>query len=274
MIGRLGNNMWQYAVCRTIAEDNNYEFHIPRCFSGSDLFNCSLGVELDLTNQKFFDFYMNNSFMAQFYNPNIFQISDFTKLVGFFQCERYIQENRENIRKWFSLKNPNIKLLRDLKLDKEICVINFRGGDYKEIPDVYLDINYWNNSISYIKKINSNIQFIVVTDDITAAKMFFPEFPVEHFTVADDFLIISQAKYLIIANSTFSWWAAWLNTSSKIVIAPKYWMRHNQSQGYWAPGESITRGFCYMDRSGKLYSSTECINEVNHHSFSYENFPY
>ena len=97
MIGRLGNNMWQYAVCRTIAEDNNYEFHIPRCFSGSDLFNCSLGVELDLTNQKFFDFYMNNSFMAQFYNPNIFQISDFTKLVGFFQCERYIQENRENI---------------------------------------------------------------------------------------------------------------------------------------------------------------------------------
>ena len=82
MIGRLGNNMWQYAVCRTIAEDKNYDFHIPRSFSGSELFDCSLGVELDLTNQKFIDGYMHNSFMAQFYNPHILEILDFTKLVG------------------------------------------------------------------------------------------------------------------------------------------------------------------------------------------------
>ena len=274
MIGRLGNNMWQYAVCRTIAEDKNYEFHIPRSFSGSELFDCSLGVDLDLTNQNFIDGYMHNSFMAQFYNPHILEIPDFTKLVGFFQCERYIEKNKSNIQGWFSLKNPNHSLLHELNLNEEVCIINFRGGDYKEIPDVYLDINYWKNSIAEIKKLNPNIEFIVVTDDIKEAQRFFPELPAYHFNVADDFLLISHAKYLIVANSTFSWWGAWLNMGCKMVIAPKYWMRYNQSEGWWAPGESITRGFYYMDRSGKLYSSAECIDELNQHNFCYTDFPY
>ena len=110
--------------------------------------------------------------------------------------------------------------------------------------------------------------------DITEAKIFFPEFPVYHFTVADDFLIISHAKYLIIANSTFSWWAAWLNTNCQMVIAPKYWMRHNHSEYYWAPGESITSGFYYMNRAGNLSSSSECVDEIISKGIIHANFPY
>jgi Glycosyl transferase family 11 len=274
MIGRLGNHMWQYAVCRTLAERNGYEFHIPRSFMGSDLFGCSLGVEHDQTRMQYTDSYMHNSFMAQFYNPNIIHLQDFTKLVGFFQSERYILENKKNIQEWFTLKNPNLELLEKLNLTSEVCVINYRGGDYKDIPDVYLSPDYWSSSVEQMKKLHDNLKFIVITDDIDEAEKLFPDFPVHHFSVAEDFLVISHAKYLIIANSTFSWWGAWLNKACKTVIAPKFWMRHNQSNGWWAPGESITKGFSYMGKDGRLYSSGECIDEVNALGLSYANFPY
>ena len=125
-----------------------------------------------------------------------------------------------------------------------------------------------------MKKLHDNLKFIVITDDIDAAAVLFPQFPAYHFSIAEDFFVISHAKYLIIANSTFSWWGAWLNKACKTVIAPKFWMRYNQSNGWWAPGESITKGFSYMGQDGELYSSAECVDEVNALGLSYTKFPY
>ena len=274
MIGRLGNHMWQYAVCRTLAEQNNYEFHIPRSFLGAEIFSCSLGVEQELVNQEYYDYFKNKSFMAQFYNPEILHLQDFTRLVGYFQSERYIIDNKKNIQEWFKLRQENVRLINELNLANEVCVIHFRGGDYKKILDVYLRLEYWQYSIAEMKKLHGEIEFIVVTDDVEAAHTIFPDFSIYSSTVSDDFYIISQAKYLILSNSTFSWWGAWLNQKCKTVIAPKYWMQHNQSEGWWAPGESITKGFNYICRNGRLFSSKECIDEFNSLGFGYSDFPY
>ena len=274
LIGRIGNQLWQYAVCRTVAERLGYLFHIPNDFLGSELFDCSLGINKDLTYKVHYDNYKNNGVMAQFYNPNIFKIEDFTKLVGHFQCERYIADNRENIKIWFSQKNINLNLLNQLSLDDEICVINFRGGDYKNNPSLFLDVSFWMRSVEELKKINPTIKFLVITDDAEEARIFFPDYPVHHFNIADDFSVISHAKYLIIANSTFSWWAAWLNERCKIVIAPKYWMSYNKNEGWWAPGESITKKFCYIGKDGGIISSGRCIEEFNQLNLSYAEYPY
>lgn len=274
LIGRLGNHLWQYAVCRTIAEKRGYSFHIPQNFLGSDLFDCSLGVEQDLSYKEYYDAYMCTSMTAQFFNPNIFCIEDFTRLVGFFQTERYIIENKPNIQNWFSLKNSNSNLLRELNLDDNVCLINFRGGDYKNFSDVFLDESYWRYAVAEMIKINKNMRFIVITDDVVEAKLFFPNYLIYHFSIADDFCAISHAKYLIIANSTFSWWAAWLNKRCPVTIAPKYWFKFNSSSGWWAPAESITKGFLYLDRQGRLVDSTECIDEFNMQGFSYSSYPY
>ena len=274
LIGRLGNQLWQYAVCRSIAEKNGYSFHIPRNFLGSELFDCSLGVEKDLTYKIYYDNFMCKSGTAQFCNPNIFNIEDFTRLVGFFQAERYIRDNKKNVSNWFRLKNINSNLLTELRLDSDVCVINFRGGDYKSFSDVFLEESYWQFSIAEMKKINPQMKFIVVTDDIEEAKTFFPDLSIYHFNMSEDFLLVSQAKYLIIANSTFSWWAAWLNSKSQMTIAPKYWFKHNKSEGWWAPGESITRDFHYMDRGGALKTSEACTDEFNRRGFSYSDYPY
>ena len=256
--GRLGNHLWQYAVCRTVAEYNNYQFHIPRDFAGAFL-NCDYGVAYDHTN-KVYPFNGNHD-GKQTYDKNLFNVEDNTRLDGYFQSEKYIVKNRENILKWFNIQE-NTKVIQDLNLDENTCIINFRGGDYANLKHVFLDQKYYTDSINALKNIKENLRFIVVTDDLNLAKSYFPHLDIYHFDVATDFMLIAKASYLIIPNSTFSWWGAWLNTNVKITIAPKYWLRHNISEGWWMPSDSLTTRFHYIDREGILSNYEECLNNI------------
>lgn len=257
LYGRLGNHLWQYSVCRTVAEYNNYEYHIPKNFLGTMLFDCSLGVDRDQTSSCYP--YCNNHDGKQKFDENIFNIKDFTKLDGYLQTEKYIINNKSKIKEWFNLKKNNIDLNI---LDDDTCVINFRGGDYKDKGHVFLNIKYYYDSMNYMKKINSKIKFIIITDDPEEAKKYFLQYPIFHFGIVGDYAMVNSAKYLIIANSTFSWWAAWLNENSKFTIAPKFWLRHNISHGWWMPADSLTTGFYYTDRDGKISSYDECLAEI------------
>jgi len=112
-------------------------------------------------------------------------------------------------------------------------------------------------------KNNSNMKFLVITDDINLSKTFMPfDIPTVHVDVGFDFYVVNQAKWLIISNSSFGWWAAWLNTKCKEIIAPKYWARHNVSCGYWATGDSYTRRFSYMDREGIISNYDTCRQQA------------
>lgn len=253
--GRHGNHLWKYAVCRTVAEHNGYEFHIPRNWLGKDLFDCSLGIEQETPKQIFIDH------PSQVYNPDIFKIPDFTRIQGFVQAEHYIINNKKNVQSWFTQRTKNTALFDQVGLGNRTCVINFRGEDYKNMSDVYIEGKFYHDSIRHIKSFDPNVNFVVVCNDVEEARKFFPDYPIYHFGVNDDYYLINQAEYLIIANSTFSWWAAWLNDRCKMVIAPKYWFRHNVSNGWWSNASSITTGFFYVDRAGELFTSNQCLKE-------------
>jgi len=268
LVGRLGNQLWGYAVCRTVAEHNGYEFHIPRNFAGIDIFNVDLGVEQDHTNKL----YQEHGSFAQRYEPQIWNVTDNTRLWGWFQTEKYIINNKKNIQEWFSIKNPNHNLIEQLNIDDNTCVINFRGEDYKPITETYLPLQYYTDSIAHIKQLNPNMKFVVITNDVAEANKFFPEYPAYHLGPKDDFYIVSQAKYLIIANSSFSWWAAWLNNNCKFTIAPKYWFRYPVHKGYWMGNDSITHGWHYVDDLGILASSNQCLREQ--HGQDPEKYPH
>ena len=109
-----------------------------------------------------------------------------------------------------------------------------------------------------MKQRNPKMQFKVVTDDPRTAKMMFPHLNVYHYNGEVDWILVRNAKNLIMSNSSFAWIPTWINDEIINVIAPKYWGKHNVSDGFWAQGDSLTKGWDYLDRDGQLFSYDQC----------------
>ena len=292
LTGNLGNHMWQYAVCRTIAEKLGYEWGINPTpshdyFNGAnqmDFMGVDFGSDVEgIINEYHEPWKTYNHVDAvniTMLNPTLYKIEDNTILLGdngakggIYQSEEYIKDRKEDVRRWFKINEDKKKdydnKLNELGivLDDNTCVINFRGGEYRGIPNVLLRREYWKDSVNEMLKLNPNMKFIVATDDPITASRFMP-FTMEciHVGVGFDYYCVNQAKWLIISNSTFGWWAAWLNEDCKKIIAPKYWARHNVSDGYWATGDAYTSCFDYMDREGNLSNFETCkIEALNYY---------
>ena len=284
LTGNLGNHMWQYAVCRTIAEKLGYEWGInPKpshdYFNGQSqmtFMNVDFGKPVEGIVKEFHETWITymhiDNVNITMVDPKLYEIEDNSIMLGrdgakggIFQSEDYIIDRKEDIKKWFEIKNESKlyydKLLSDMgiSLDENLCVINFRGGEYRSIPTVLLRHEYWKDAINHMLNINPNMQFLLITDDIACATSFMP-FPIRaiHIDVGFDYYVVNQAKWLILSNSSFGWWAGWLNINANKIIAPKYWARHNISDGYWATGDIYTRCFDYLDRDGNLSDYNTC----------------
>lgn len=288
LTGNLGNHMWQYAVCRTIAEKLGYEWGINSSpthdyFHGKNqmyFMDVDFGKPIQNIQHEFHEEWKTiqhvDNVNITMLNPQLYEIEDNTLMIGhkgakggIYQSEDYLIDRKQDVLSWFRIKDE-FKQEYDRKLnemgislDDNLCVINFRGGEYRNIPNVLLRREYWRDAINHMKFINPNMRFLIITDDIPCAKSFMPfDIQAIHVDIGFDFYVANQAKWLIIANSTFSWWAAWLNTKVNKVIAPRYWARHNVSDGYWATGDSYTRGFEYLDRNNQLYDYETCKREA------------
>ena len=276
----LGNQLWCYITTRVIAKDMGYDFGIqsPEKFRGNDFLNLDFGKPViggtgpeggpPLTLPDGIKHYyvektaihpLNGSEIRLF-DKNLVNIQDNTKIEGLMQDEQYIIHRKEEIREWLKVKEEYE--FYDFA-DDNICVIKFRGTGYVSVKDFYLTKTFWENAVNNMRKINPHFKFIVITDDIKNAKNFFPDFDVYNFSIAKDYIIIKNAHYLILANSSFSWFPAWLNKNLKFCIAPKYWARHNISDGYWSLGYNITTGWMYQDRNGNLQDYDSCLKELN-----------
>ena len=110
-------------------------------------------------------------------------------------------------------------------------------------------------------KINPNMIFKIITEDVASAKAMLPEIEAFHFDIGKDYSIIKNAKYLILSNSTFACFPTFTNEVVRFVIAPKYWARHNVSDGYWATGQNLYRNWMWQDRDGNLCDYDQCIKE-------------
>jgi hypothetical protein len=221
--GRLGNQLFQYAVCKSIAIKNGYDYHIPRDFLGvSQLkLKCDLGVENKIVSNTFFQ-------TSEDLHSDIFNIPDNTLISGFFQSRYYFKNIEDIIKNDFKLeyceKSENI--LKQFNVN-ECCYVHLRGGDYKTI-DWVLPEEYYKNAKNVITKKNKNIKFLVVTDDVEYSKTIFPN---EQYITNDvfiDFYILSKCKFMIMSNSSFSWWTAYLNNSYEYIVGPKRWFNYNR----------------------------------------------
>lgn len=261
----LGNQLACYITTRCIAMDRGYEFGIahPERFKGSSfLKNLDFGKPVvggytpiegrppttlpDGIINHYTERYviLQNGSNVTPYDPGIFKIPDNTKIDGLLQGEDYFKKHRDEIRQWLKIDL--------IDLPDDLCIINFRGGEYAGVSDFFLRQKYWDDAIHNMKCLKADIKFHVVTDDPQTARRFFSsDISISH-DMAIDYASIQSAKYLILSNSSFAFFPAWLNQNVKCCIAPKYWGRHNISDGYWSLDQNYTEGWLYQDREGKL----------------------
>ena len=105
-------------------------------------------------------------------------------------------------------------------------------------------MSYYEEAKQKILEYNPNVRFIVVTDDIDEAASRFVGYDIVSTSIAYDFSLLVQAQYLIICNSTFSWWAAWL--SNAIVIAPQGFNHYNINRNVFSPADIKVDRFIWL----------------------------
>ncbi len=192
-------------------------------------------------------------------DEKVLQVEDGTLLYGNLQDEAYFGKYRQEILKWFAVK-PEYEDYRFC--DDNICVLNVRGREYLGTPALFVNRRYWKNAMKYMKSINPNMRFVVVTDDVEAANRVLPELPAYHGELHEDYTRVKNARYLVLSNTSFAFFPAYTSQTAKVIIAPKYWARHNVSDGFWASEQNIYSIFTYMDRKGRLFSAQECRQEL------------
>lgn len=194
-------------------------------------------------------------------------------LYGNLQSEAYFAGHREEIRRWLRVK-PQYESAQYTADD--LCILNVRGGEYADDEALFLRRRYYldacrqmqqfytgiRGSLSGGNALPDRLRYLVVTDDVEAARRLLPEFPVRHFSAEMDYVTLKNARYLILSNSSFGFFPAYTSETVRKVIAPKYWARHNVSDGYWASEQNIYGEFDYLGRDGRLYTAEQCRGEL------------
>jgi hypothetical protein len=177
------------------------------------------------------------------YNKKEIVNKDNKYYVGFWQNEKYFQEISDVIRKNFTLKKKTSIVfnnnLQKVNGSQNSISIHVRRTDILDPKNKYggiCDLEYYNKAIKYlVDKIDSNITLFIFSDDIEWCKenLKFP-FPMTFVSSPEipdyeELILMSKCKHNIIANSSFSWWGAWLNQNrDKIVVGPKKWVRMSE----------------------------------------------
>jgi len=243
IIGGLGNQMFQYAYGR------NMELSGKKVVFDTSFFAGNKNSKDTVRNFKLDKF--NIATNAEF-SPKRHLISDIwikvKRRLGlnadvYFQSEEYFINIADIIRREFTLKRPLSnkaqKILNNIENNNSIS-LHIRRGDYvvdKNINAFHgiCDLEYYKRAMSLIKEKVANPTFFVFSDDIAWAK---DNFKGEGFIFVSDpeiedveeLVLMSKCKHNIIANSSFSWWGAWLNSNlDKIVIAPQKWFNDKKA---------------------------------------------
>jgi Glycosyl transferase family 11 len=173
------------------------------------------------------------------YWPGITMVPDDCYLSGYWQSEKYFADASDIIRSDFkfrqSLNGLNLALSQEIGSCNSVS-LHIRRGDYVSNPLTLAthgvcSIDYYARAVEYVARLYPNPFFFVFSDDprwaLENLKLDFPCRIVDHNQGAQsniDMQLMSLCRHNITANSTFSWWAAWLNgNEGKIVVTPRSW---------------------------------------------------
>lgn len=220
LIGRLGNQLFQIATTAATACRNGTDFAFPTNAMGSYTGEVYI-PNLPIAPHRYFPVLRERSHA---YHPIPTDLKDI-KLHGYWQSEKYFAEYQEQVLAIFGM--PPIPQEAD-------CSIHIRLGDYVKFKDKHppVTIEYIDEALKHMINVGCK-RFLIFSDDTNAARDIISQ--TKHWEAAwfdmcfetdpkTSIQMMAGCDHNIIANSSFSWWGAWLNPNpDKIVIAPKVW---------------------------------------------------
>ncbi len=234
LLGGLGNQMFEYAMGLGIAREKstNYKMNL-RAFKetripyGLNHFNISSKVanrlEILLVKKLSPKNYLDESYWLNYENW-----VDWMGDKKFRDIEDTIkQEFTLKKEHWDELEKNNGSIIKEMNEYNSVSV-HIRRTDYFDKENcIVLGQKYYEEAMGFLKKTINNPKYFFFSDDMEWAKKTFSHLPDSHFLSNrdyEDIVLMSLCKHNIIANSTFSWWSAWLNKNpNKIVITPSKW---------------------------------------------------
>ncbi len=254
----LGNQMFQYALSKAISDKS--------CFLDfeSDNYLNNFNISYSLFNKNsfpkglYFNFRHKKIIDPIWDKIDITKVGNYTYLNGYWAYPCYFQNVIPKLRLDFEIKNK-----RDAYKNAVLFIesgnytaIHIRRGDYLNPENTIifknLTFDYYNKAINYIQSQDPSTKFIVFSNDMAWCKENFGLsinvlFCDDLFSLKDfeELHLMAKCRNIILANSTFSWWAAFLNSNPEsIIIRPKIWYNLKQAQGAYEKGELL-----FLDRS-------------------------
>jgi hypothetical protein len=186
---------------------------------------------------------IEENFRTNGFVPEVLTAPDQTYLRGYWQFEHYFADQEDAIRRAFAFGEPGDAtdaLAEEIDAAPSVS-LHVRRTDYTRHPQLgFLGADYYRRGVERIAESVDGIRLFVFSDDPdwcrAELRLPFPTtvvdrpLPQEH--AWEDLLLIARCDHHVIANSTFSWWGAWLNPSrAKLVVAPERWTLHPHRSG-------------------------------------------
>lgn len=240
--GRLGNQLFQIAAALAHAKKMGTKAQFPT-WEYNKYFINGIDDKLDTTFDCIFDGQMHEPYFGFDFHYNPIPEKDNLILHGFFQSEKYFKDHKQEIINAFKPKNEFLQVVREAGKDwinlQNTIAIHVRRGDYVTLQEAHPDLsqNYYYEGafcemVSKLIKTTKGLRhWIIFSDDIEWCKNRFGHLSMDYSEGNSDIVdlfIMAQCKHHIIANSSFSWWAAWLSKNmfgneTGITIAPNTW---------------------------------------------------
>ena len=272
--GGLGNQLFQYAVGRAVALRHKVPlkldttiFETYNLHNGYRLDQFAIQAEIAADNEIINLKGRNNLLFSAFrkvglakrksyvkekrssyFDASVFK-NNFVYLDGYWQNELYFSDIRELLLKELSLNSS----INDLSCAYLECIkksnsvsLHVRRGDYLNLKNInVLEVDYYMKAAEYIRKNVEKPTFYIFSDDLEWCKStlaFLDDciYVERTQTEIDDLKLMSFCQHNIIANSSFSWWGAWLNQNpNKTVVAPKGWIINDPDSSNVIPSDWV-----------------------------------
>jgi hypothetical protein len=248
-MGRLGNQLFQIAATMGIAHQYGMRAVFPRWRYRQLFLGPSPEIEPAVSAAST---YLEPTFRFQM--P---ELSGSTNLVGFFQSEKYFHSIAPQIRTMLTPQSEILNICRD-QLSQfgavQTCAVHVRRGDYVGNPD-FVDLAATDYYEKAMLSFGPRTRFLLFSDDLDFCRKRFKDPRVAFVNSGHEVLemtMMSLCDANIIANSSFSWWGAWLSPNQrKRIVAPHRWFagRHTDPSVAFSPGKPYSG---YLDTSDLL----------------------